>query len=540
MPDLLHHQSSQHQADPSDLENTHYDIIIIGGGITGAGIARDAALRGLKVILFEQNDFASGTSSQTSKLLHGGIRYLENLEFKMVFQSLRERQTLKNLTPSSAKELEALFPYYHDSIIANFKIGLGLTLYDLLATYHNTSLHSRIDQNEIKNEEPLIYRDDLAGAWTSHEYLVDDARLVITVLLSAQKHGAKIFPHHKVENFIRDNHRVIGVKVRSKSDSQLLSVKGKMIVSAAGPFTDHLIKLYDPLSADQLVLSKGIHLIFSKQRFPLSRLCIFFLKQKHLLAVPWKEVVLVGPTDTEYHKSTDNPKSDQNDIDYLLSGVQECFPAARLTRNDIQGIFVGLRPLVKSGSTSSYHLSREDKMLSIAPGFIAIAGGKLTTYRNMAEKIVDTVCEELVYNKECVTDTTPIYEEKLTSENLRDIAKSLKISENVLTKTHFDHGQNIQHIITLMKEFPELKEPFFEGFHHTCAEVIYSYHNEVAHHFGDVFSRRIRILPQISQTDTFFHKRLVHFLERFGKWTSTELDREIKSVHDEQKHFAFE
>jgi glycerol-3-phosphate dehydrogenase len=367
-----------------------FDLIVIGGGITGAGVARDGASRGMNVALIEMNDFASGTSSRSSKLIHGGIRYLENLEFKLVFEALSERRRLYSIAPHMVHPLRFQIPLYKDGRVGMFKMGLGMWLYDVLSLF-GSQMHERLDATESLKKAPSLRKEGLAGSFIYSDAYMDDDRLVHETLRSAHEHSAAI------SNFIQagaadhdGKGRVTGLQVQDRLSGEKYVISGRHIVSSVGPWTD---RVAPQLTADWkgwLKTTKGIHLTIDRTRLPIENAVVLATEKDNriIFVIPRNEMIIVGTTDSLFQGDPAEVKVDARDVDYLLAIVHNYFPGAQLTKKDIIGSYAGVRPLIDDQAETESKTSREEKVETLPAGITFVAGGKYTTYRHMAEKTV--------------------------------------------------------------------------------------------------------------------------------------------------------
>lgn len=371
-----------------------FDIAIIGGGITGAGVARDAASRGMKVCLVEQNDFASGTSSRSSKLIHGGIRYLENLEFHLVFEALNERQVLFNIAPHLVHPLTFILPIYKSSRVGMFKLGLGMWLYDALALFHTPKFHQRLSKGTLRSKLPSLQLTDLKGGYLYSDAYMDDDRLVIETLRSADSFGACLLNYSKVLNAKHDQtDRVTALQIEDQTTGKKFELKAKHFISTVGPWTDlvgeSLVKDWQRL----LRPSKGIHLCVPREKIPTESAIVMVTENDNriIFAIPRGEIVIVGTTDTDFKEDPASVKTEHDDVTYLLKIVNDYFPGAALEESDIISSYAGVRPLVFDGSATESKTSREHVIKPTPYNVTFVAGGKYTTYRRMARDIVEVV-----------------------------------------------------------------------------------------------------------------------------------------------------
>jgi len=372
------------------------DLVVVGGGITGAGIARDAARRGLQVALFEQNDIAYGTSSRSSKLIHGGLRYLESYEFSLVFESVSERRVVLDLAPHLVNPLAFLFPVYQGSRKSLRMIDAGMWLYDGLALFRSPKRHRTLKPSEVAKEEPMLRQEGLQGAPVYYDCSTDDARLTLETIIDATQNGAVVVNWARVDALTKDDQgRVSGVIVKNARDGGLREVKAHTVINATGPWTDEVLAMSGPRPGKLLRPTKGIHIVVEREKLPVEHAVVLFhpTDNRVLFALPWGERTYVGTTDTDYEGSPGEEAATLEDVDYLIAASNYYFQANQIAREDVISTWAGLRPLIapepEVGEISESQVSREHQILIGADGLITIAGGKLTTYRKMAKECVD-------------------------------------------------------------------------------------------------------------------------------------------------------
>lgn len=378
------------------LKTEKFDLLIIGGGITGAGAARDAAMRGLKVGLIEAHDFAVGTSSRSSKLVHGGIRYLENFEFHLVFEALNERTKLFKIAPHLVHPLRFMIPLFEDSRVGMFKMGLGMMLYDALALFRSPELHERLNPKKTVERMPVIKDSNLVGSYIYSDAYMDDDRLVHETLRSANEYGATCVNYTKVLKSKIENGHVVGLEIEDLITKEKFLVKADQVVCTVGPWTD---LVGEKMVADWKTIlrpTKGIHLTFHKDRLPLTSAVVMGAQESSriVFAIPRHEMIIVGTTDTDFQGNPELATVTAEDVKYLLKITNDYFPGAKLTAKDIISSYVGVRPLVKDDSSNANKTSREHTIINDPRGFIFVAGGKYTTYRLMSEQIIDLVIKK--------------------------------------------------------------------------------------------------------------------------------------------------
>lgn len=460
---------------------SNWDIIIIGGGATGLGTALDAASRGLKTLLVEQADFAKGTSSRSTKLVHGGVRYLAQGDIGLVKHALEERGLLAKNAPHLVHKEKFIIPCYHWFAVAKYLIGL--TLYDWLAGKFSFGKSKYLSKKETLKLMPGIKEKNLKGAITYFDGKFDDARLAINIAQTATEQGAVLINYMKVTNLLKNNDEVVGVVTEDCITKQQFNLNAKVVVNATGVFVDEILQMNNPKAKKMVRPSQGVHIVLEK-RFLASESALMIPKTtdgRVLFAVPWYNHLLVGTTDTPLNEHSLEPRALKEETDFILATAGDYFKT-KPTENDILSVFSGLRPLAApkdSNSNSTKEISRDHKLIVSAKGLITITGGKWTTYRRMAEETVDLAIKHGgLTPKPCIT-------------------KNLKIHGccTALSNNYMDiYGTDQVHINKLIQQQPELKEKLHPNFPHTLAEVVWCVRNEMAETIEDVLSRRLRIL----------------------------------------------
>ncbi|WP_128658393.1 glycerol-3-phosphate dehydrogenase/oxidase [Paenibacillus sp. 598K] len=396
------------------MQNSEYDILIIGGGITGAGIALDAQTRGMKTALIEMQDYAGGTSSRSTKLVHGGLRYLKQLQVKMVADVGKERAVVYENGPHVTTPEWMLLPFYKGGTFGALSTSFGLRLYDYLAGVKREERRKMLNVDATAAKEPLLKKEGLLGGGTYVEYRTDDARLTIEVLKKAVSAGADAVNYLKAEKLLYDNGKLTGVIAKDSIDGKEYRIMARQIVNAAGPWVDELRAKDHSKRGKTLRLTKGVHLVFDGARFPLRQAVYFDTKDKRMIfAIPRDGKTYVGTTDTDYIGDTAYPRMTEADRAYLLAACNEMFPGVRLTDRDVESSWAGLRPLIYEEGKSPSEVSRRDEIFTSPSGLITIAGGKLTGYRKMAEHVTDLIAKRLPVGsgpawKPCSTRTMPL------------------------------------------------------------------------------------------------------------------------------------
>ncbi len=397
MPELTD-ALARRQAALAALGGEPFDVLVIGGGINGAGIARDAALRGLRTAVVERSDFASGTSSRSSKLIHGGLRYLEQGHIRLVLESVRERERLRRLAPHLVRPQEFLVPLYGS--LAPWKLAAGLWAYDLLAGWWNVRRHRMLRPRAVHAAEPALRQEGLRGAGLYFDCRTDDARLVLETMLAAVGEGAVVASYAELLGFVKEGGRIVGARVADRVGGGEVEVRARVVVNATGPWVDRVAALDAP-GRTRLRLTKGVHIVVPRARVGHRAAIVLNAVQdgRVMFVIPWGEHTLVGTTDTDHEGGPDTPPVvERADVDYLLDTVNHYFPAAHLGVADVVSAFAGLRPLIApppGAAMNPSSVSREEEVFTSASGLISIAGGKLTTYRLVAAALVDRVVDTL-------------------------------------------------------------------------------------------------------------------------------------------------
>ena len=394
------------------LKKEKFDLVVIGGGITGGGIALDAASRGLKVALLEKNDFASGTSSKSTKLIHGGLRYLKQFDFWLVKEVGSERAIVHKLAPHLVLPEKMLLPLIENGSYGKWLTSVGLKVYDILAQVTGEDKRQMLKKKEALKLEPLLPKNILNGAGYYAEYRTDDARLTIENIKTSLLFGAQALNYASVTDFLYTNDKVSGVKVKDVISDNEFEIKSKYVISAAGPWVDELRSLNNSKKGKQLHLTKGVHLVFPFEKLPVKQSVYFDIPDGRMMfAIPRGKVTYIGTTDTNYNDNKDKVRTDLADAIYLISAVNNMFPDINLELDDIVSSWAGLRPLIHEEGKSASELSRKDEIFISDTGLVSIAGGKLTGYRKMAERVVNKIAEKL--KEEYDTEVKDCYTEKI-------------------------------------------------------------------------------------------------------------------------------
>ncbi|WP_170024892.1 glycerol-3-phosphate dehydrogenase/oxidase [Planctomonas sp. JC2975] len=476
------------------------DVLVIGGGIVGTGSALDAVTRGLSVGLVEQRDWASGTSSRSSKLVHGGIRYLEQLDFRLVREALIERGLLlQQLAPHLVKPVRFLYPLKR-RVIERFYIGSGMLLYDL---FSYTGLrppgvphHRHLTRNQVRKLSPSLAADAYIGGITYYDAQVDDARYTASVARTAAHYGAHVANRVRVEGFLKVGERVVGVRARDRETGELFEIRAKQVVNATGVWTDDTQSMVGERGQFKVRASKGIHLVVPRDRFQSASGLLLRTEKSVLFVIPWGRHWLIGTTDTDWKLDKAHPAATAADIDYLLGHVNAVL-GVPLTREDVEGVYAGLRPLLAGESDQTSKLSREHIVAHAVPGLVVIAGGKWTTYRVMAKDAIDAAASALD-GKVPVSATAEIplvgaVGYRAAWNRRARIARKAGIHVTRVEHLLNRYGTLAQEVLDLIVSRPELAEPLPGADDYVAAEVVYATSHEGALHVDDVLARRTRI-----------------------------------------------
>jgi len=484
------------------MSNSSFDLLIIGGGITGAGIALDAAARGLKVALIEMQDFASGTSGRSTKLIHGGLRYLKQLEFKLVAEVGKEREIIHHIAPHLTKPEHMLLPIVKKGSLGKFSARLGMWVYEWLAGVKKEEKHKSLNVKETCEAEPLLRKDNLLGGILFYEYRTDDARLTIEVMKEAVSRGVLAVNYMKATGFIYENEKIIGAKIENQLGGDVHVIKAKYIVNATGPWVDALDDLEKNQTKHKLHITKGVHLVVDQKKLPVKQSVYFDTFDKRMIfVIPRDGKTYIGTTDTFYEGNLAEPKITAQDKKYLLKCVNDYFPDNKLSLDDIESGWAGLRPLINKPGKGASEISRKDEMFISDSGLIIIAGGKLTGYRKMAQRIVDVVAEKIKINEkrnipECTTHQIQISGGKINE--VSEFEKS-KIAEGItlgLSSTEAEalanrYGSNVVELYSIIEKLQEEKNELPVLLR---AQLIYAIENEMCCTPSDFFIRRTGLL----------------------------------------------
>ncbi|MDD9207448.1 glycerol-3-phosphate dehydrogenase/oxidase [Georgenia sp. 10Sc9-8] len=484
------------------------DILVIGGGVTGAGIALDAATRGLRVGIVEAQDWASGTSSRSSKLVHGGLRYLQMLDFRLVHEALTERDMLiTKLAPHLVKRVPFLYPLEH-RVWERFYVGSGVALYDALASAAKgrraMPFHRHLTRSRMEKVFPDLRHDAAIGALQYWDASVDDARLVATLVRTAASYGALAASRTQLVGLSTENDgRISGAELLDLESGQRLTVKARQVVNATGVWTEETEALSGADGGLKVLASKGIHLVVPKERIQGDTGLILQTEKSVLFVIPWSRYWIIGTTDTAYEQDPRHPVVTNADIEYVLEHANAVL-ARPLTKDDVIGTYAGLRPLLQPGTkegTSSSKVSREHTVASPTPGLTVIAGGKLTTYRIMAKDAVDFALGEQARSLPSVTDRIPLLGAvglEAVQRRARRYAKKYGWSKAMVDHLLHRYGSMLEELVELIQERPDLAEPLESAPAYLRAEIVYAATHESVLHLEDVMLHRTRLVYEVA------------------------------------------
>jgi len=491
----------------ASMAETPVDVLVIGGGITGAGIARDATLRGFRTALVDKSDFGAGTSSHSSRLIHGGIRYLEHGDFRLVFEASHERRVLLRIAPHLVRPLAFLFPVYRGGRLPAWKLRAGMWLYDLLSSFRNVRWHRWLGAKKVRRVEPGLRERGLIGAALYYDAQADDARLVIATLRSAMRAGALAANYVETTALLKPDGRVRGAVVRDVLTGETATIRANVVVNATGPWSDTLRRLDDPDAAPILRLTKGAHVTVPRRRVA-NEHAVTLLSQldgRVMFVLPWGDLAYIGTTDTDADASPDALRITTADVTYLLRSANAAFPDAHLTSHDVVSAWVGLRPLLRADHANPSQVSREHQVFESPHGLISIAGGKLTTYRVMARDVVDRVAKRLheldgrAVPARPPTDRLPLPGgEAAELEVLVEAARARGAAEPTARHLVASYGSEAAAVLNLVDRDRRLGEPVVPGRPEIWAEVTYAVEREMAVRVQDVLIRRLHLFYEVA------------------------------------------
>lgn len=478
-----------------EMASGTFDLLVIGGGITGAGVAREASLRGLRVALVEQNDFAFGTSSRSTKLIHGGLRYLKQFDFKLVREAVEERQLLLEMAPHLVKATPFVFPVYRGDEDGLLKLRAGLVFYDLFARMRAAVPHRIYKPAGLLEQEPGLRTDGLTGGAVYTDGRTNDGRLTLAVIQSAIDHGAVVANYANVTSFLyAPEGRLAGVCVEDTITGHSFEVKAARILAAAGPWADAIRRLDDPDAKPLLRLTKGVHLTVPHERLPLQNAVVMRGRdQRMMFAVPSGDYSYIGTTDTDHHGPATTARVEREDVTYILDAANRSFPAARLDENDVVSAWVGVRPLIQpEGNVNPSGVSRDYALFHSPSGLVTVGGGKLTAFRAMASKIVDGLFPSTVSRVHLTLSTAPLPGSGSQPDPSECQALATRTNAPLASVQQWGeaYGSNLGRVTEYLPELPSAN-PQLAWFQ---AMTRYAVQHEMAQRLEDVYCRRTNLL----------------------------------------------
>lgn len=533
-----------------EMSQETFDLVVIGGGITGAGIALDAASRGMTVALLEKGDFASGTSSKSTKLIHGGLRYLKQFDFWLVKEVGSERAIVHKLAPHLVLPEKMLLPLIENGSYGKWLTSIGLKVYDILAHVTGDDQRQMLEKKEALKLEPLLPKKILKGAGYYAEYRTDDARLTMEVLKTSLIHDAKALNYAEVEEFMYSDGRINGVKAKDHIGGHTFEVKANYVINAAGPWVDELRTVNKSKHGKRLHLTKGVHLVFPSEKLPIKQSVYFDVPDGRMIfAIPRGKITYVGTTDTNFRLDKDHVETDVADAIYLVSAVNNMFPKINLEMSDIISSWAGLRPLIHEEGKSASELSRKDEIFTSDSGLISIAGGKLTGYRKMAERVVNRVAKKIEEEtgqeiKHSITENIPLCGNgfknfKDVKNYISEIHKRLKVDGFEKYDAWFlvtNYGKQTEDILKLYKTQSDT-DPAVRLIK---AELQFGIQYEMVHNPMDFFIRRTgRLYFDIESVRKYLPDILQEFKSSF-KATETQIKAWEETLDQElERHSNF-
>ncbi|MGE6604147.1 glycerol-3-phosphate dehydrogenase/oxidase [Lysinibacillus fusiformis] len=489
----------QRQQTIEELQDREYDLLVIGGGITGCGIALDAIARGLSVALVEMQDLAAGTSSRSTKLVHGGLRYLKQFEIKEVAELGKERAIVYENGPHVTTPVWMLLPFHKGGTFGKYSTNLGLRVYDFLAGVKRAERRYMLSTGQTIEKEPLVKTKGLLGGGMYVEYRTDDARLTIEVAKAAIDRGATLLNYIKAENFLyNEQQKISGIVATDLLTNHAIEIRAKAVVNAAGPWVDDVRTIEGKQAGKHLILSKGVHIVFDESKFPLKQAVYFDTPDGRMVfAIPRQGKTYVGTTDTFYEGDARNMDIYQEDRDYIMNAIRYMFPNVKVTDADIESSWAGVRPLIHEDGKNPSEISRKDEVWISPSGLVTIAGGKLTGYRKMAETVLNTIAQELeqqfgIKSSPCTTKNIPISGGHIGGSSkfyafLYDhtrVGKKIGLSEEEAKFLTQHYGSNVEIVFNYVKEgHPILPSWLY-------AQLMYGIHHEMVVHPNDFMVRR--------------------------------------------------
>ena len=514
-----------------ELTERELDVLVIGGGVTGAGTALDAVTRGLRTGLVEARDFASGTSSRSSKLFHGGLRYLEQLNFALVAEALKERELMMTrIAPHLVHPVAFLYPLSHRAWERPY-VATGIAMYDQMGGARSVPRQKHLTKSGTMKMFPGLKNDAMVGSIRYYDCQADDARHTMTVARTAAQYGAIVRNSTEVVSLITEADRVVGAKIRDVETGETADVRAKVVINCTGVWTDDIQKMTGGKGRFRVRASKGVHILVPRDRIAGEVGLILRTEKSVLFVIPWGQQWLIGTTDTDWALDVAHPAATSKDIDYILEHVNTVL-ASPLTRDDILGVYAGLRPLLAGESEDTSALSREHAVARPQPGLISIAGGKYTTYRVMAEDAVNATAEDLGPIKNSVTEVTPLVGADGYAAMLN--LKHELAAESGLPEWRIEHllgryGSRLYEVLELAQDDASLLKPVGAADEYLRCEIAYAVTNEGALHLEDVLARRTRMSIETKHRGADAAQEVADIIAPLLGWSDETKNAEITS-----------
>jgi len=528
-----------------------FDLLVVGSGITGAGAARDAARRGLRVIVVDQDDVASGTSSRSSKLVHGGLRYLEQGEVGLVFEAVAERRVLQQIAPHLVNPIPFLLPVYKDSRRGMFTINVGMWLYDGLSLFRSPKMHESLSRKEVLKVEPALRSDGLRGAPVYYDCATNDARLTLETILDAVKAGAVVRTHTRVTRITREQGAIAGAVVTDRLTGEESTIRARVVLNATGPWSDRTCALTGDETPNRLRPTKGIHLVVDAERLTVAHAIVGLHPSdgRVFFTIPWGEQTYIGTTDTDFEGDPSDVYANAEDVAYVLKATNEHFPEANLTVDDVISTWAGVRPLVSEETAANESsVSREHVIRVGADGLVTIAGGKLTTYRRMGAEVVDRVVDvlrgtghQLDALRAAETDLNPLPGAIGWPEGDDHTAVANRVLEAaggvidartaaLLAETYGMRGIDIAEIVA---KDPDLASPLVAGRPEIKAQVVWGVEKELACTISDIMIRRTQLYYRDADQGLGAVEMIAEMMAVRLDWSATHKKRSMQDYREE-------
>jgi glycerol-3-phosphate dehydrogenase len=530
-------------------KSEEFDMIVVGGGITGCGIARDAAVRGLRVVLLEMNDFASGTSSRSSRLVHGGVRYLEHGYLHLVFEASSERRRLLRLAPHLVRPLKFTWPVYKGARVPLWKLVAGLTLYDLLALFRNVGRHRVLSAGWMKREQPAVLTDGLVGGATYYDAATDDTRLTLAVAMDARDRGARLLNHTKVERLIIEHEAARGVEARDLLTGATMTFRAPMIVNATGPWSDSVRALEGAPEEPNIHGSKGVHIAVPRGRIG-NRGAFTLLSPKDgrvMFVLPGETQTIIGTTDTFTSARPDAIRASEADVAYLLEAANHFFPRARLQRDDVVSAWAGIRPLAASNRADPGSASREHTIHVTPAGVVTITGGKLTTFRIMAAQTVDRALRyaELPFVPSGTSELPIGWSEPRARRDVAALSLGISVAmrerpgDDRIPRMVIRYGARWRDALSAIDRTEADRERVHPEHSYRFGDLRYACEQEMARTLGDLLIRRTHLAFERRDNAIALAPRVAEYVAPLLGWSAGDVSEHLDRYrHEVERMFA--